>query len=51
MAQHLAIDLASAVNRHQLTEHEARQRLGQAFPQINAANQSRLLMQNLIGTR
>ena len=50
-AQHLATDLASGVNKHQLTEDEARQRLGQAFPQISKANLSRLIMQNLIGTR
>jgi hypothetical protein len=50
-AQHLAFDLASAVNRQQLTQWEARERLGHAVPELNAANLSQLLIQNLVGTR
>jgi hypothetical protein len=47
----LAADLASEVNKQQLTQATARERLKQAYPQMAAANLASLLLQNLLGTR
>jgi hypothetical protein len=47
----LAADLASEVNKQQITQDTARERLQQAYPQMAPANLGSLLLQNLIGTR
>ena len=47
----LAADLASAVNKQQLRQDAARERLRQAFPQMAQANRGSLLLQNLLDTR
>ena len=51
LLQNMAFDFASEVNKQQISEDSARERIKQAYPQIDAANLSRLLMQGLIGTR
>lgn len=50
-AYSLAADLASEVNKEQLTQDTATKRLQQAYPQMAKTNLSSLLLQNLIGTR
>jgi hypothetical protein len=47
----LAANLASAVNKRQISQLVATERLKQAFPQMEPTNLSSLLLQNLIGTR
>jgi hypothetical protein len=47
----LAADLASEVNKQQLTQATARERLRQAYPQMAPANLGSLLLQSLVGTR
>lgn len=47
----LAASLASAVNKNQLSQATARERLRQAHPQMAPANLGSLLLHNLIGTR
>ena len=47
----LAADLASEVNKQQITQATARERLRQAYPQMAPANLGSLLLQNLVGTR
>ena len=51
LLQRKAGELASQVNRHSLTEQDAKANLQQAFPQIDQDNLASVLMQKLIDTR